>query len=346
MTKTPFKHSKTSIDKAGNFLKSKTEGDLSSPLAILSDWRTYHVQPLEAFANTLRKRVKKISLSSNVVVAQRLKRTQSIIMKLQKHPTMRLSTMQDIGGLRAVLETMDEVKALVDLYRTSKTKHTLFSVNDYMAGPKPDGYRSIHLIYKVETTAQVFIEIQIRTHLQHIWATAVEVFGTLKQSSFKTGIGEARWLELFSMLSEVFVVKEVEQSPPLRTDASKERLLKKLKKSIKDLRAIEQLSVYTSAYKIISQHQRTPGRSGHYSLIILNSKDSTIEVKTFGAEQMEQATDLYLEHEKQFFQDSDINVVLVNTGNVKKLEAGYPNYFMDTKILVQYLSKIMLDEFI
>ena len=40
-----------------------------------------------------------------------------------------------------------------------------------------------------------------------------------------------------------------------------------------------------------------------------------------------------------------MNVVLVNTGDVKKLEASYPNYFMDTKILVRYLSQIMIDKF-
>jgi hypothetical protein len=49
--------------------------------------------------------------------------------------------------------------------------------------------------------------------------------------------------------------------------------------------------------------------------------------------------------EKEFYNEINVNVVLVNTGDVKKLEASYPNYFMDTKVLVRYLSEIAIDRF-
>ena len=52
-----------------------------------------------------------------------------------------------------------------------------------------------------------------------------------------------------------------------------------------------------------------------------------------------------MEEEKKNYNDINVNVVLVNTGDVKKLEASYPNYFMDTRTLVRYLSEIILDKF-
>lgn len=54
--------------------------------------------------------------------------------------------MQDVGGLRAILEAVDEVNDLVELYRTSRSRHKLFALHDYISTPKVDGYRSIHLV--------------------------------------------------------------------------------------------------------------------------------------------------------------------------------------------------------
>lgn len=107
----------------------------------------------------------------------------------------------------------------------------------------------------------------------------------------------------------------------------------------------ENLSAYTVVYKTISKNTAT-GRKGHYSLIILNSKDNTTSLQTYGASQFDMAVQAYLELERKHFEDKQINVVLVNTGDIKKLELSYPNYFMDTKILVRNLSLIMLGQFI
>lgn len=119
----------------------------------------------------------------------------------------------------------------------------------------------------------------------------------------------------------------------------------KLKEIITDLKAIEQLNVYTAIYRITSSEVKEKGRTGHYCLILLNSSKSTISIQTFGVNQIEEATSIYMDMEKKFYNDINMNVVLVNTGDVKKLEASYPNYFMDTKALVRYLSQIMIDKF-
>lgn len=72
--------SKTKIDKAGQrLLKQSSNEEYNEALETLSLWRSYHAGPLSTFAQSLKTRVKKISSSNNSVVAQRLKRTPSIV---------------------------------------------------------------------------------------------------------------------------------------------------------------------------------------------------------------------------------------------------------------------------
>lgn len=340
--------SKSRVDRAGEGLKeiiSLGDQDVKDSLQVLSKWRALHALPLNSFASVLRTRVRIISKSDKAIVAQRLKRTHSIALKLKTHTTMRLSTMQDIGGVRAILQTTQEAYDLVDLYRKKRAKHKLSILQDYIAYPKPDGYRSVHLVYQLNSDPKIFIEIQIRSYLQHIWATAVEVFGTLRNSSFKSGYGDKAWLELFAYLSSLFAMKEGTPVLKEHSSLSREEILNRLKKMIEDLKAIEQLSVYTSIYKITTSEPNQKRSSGHYSIILLDSHKSTISIQTFAANQIEQAMSTYDELEKKFYNDLGINVVLVNAGDIKKLEASYPNYFMDTKALIRYMSQIVLNEF-
>ncbi len=340
-------YSKRQIDKSGERLKINniSEKALRESLGVLSNWRAYHAMPLDTFAKVLKTRVKKISKSNNAIVAQRLKRTPSILLKLKTHKTMRLSAMQDIGGLRAIFDTVEEVLLLLKQYKFSKTKHTLAALDNYIDAPKPDGYRGVHLVYKLKKISDIFLEIQIRSHLQHIWATGVEVFGTLKNSSFKSGYGNKKWLEFFALLSSVFAIKEGARVLEKHKKLSKEKLLKRIKKMIKELRVIEQLNVYTALYKINSE--KVPrGRRGSYALVLLNSKENTITVKTFSTSKIEEATQQYLELEEKYFEDKNINIVLVNSDDIKNLEISYPNYFMDTKTLVLNLSLILMEKFV
>lgn len=340
-------YSKSKIDKAGETLKNPEhlEDDriILQSLNVLSNWRGVHAMPLDTFAKVLKTRAQKIY--PHAIVAQRLKRTSSILLKLKNHKTMRLSAMQDIGGLRSILENVEMVYKLLTLYKRSKSKHQLFSLDDYIENPKKDGYRGIHLVYKLKKNPSLYIEIQLRSQLQHIWATGVEVFGTLKNSSFKSGQGNKRWLEFFEFLSSVFAIKENRPTLKQHQSLSKEDLIQALKNLINELQVIDNLNVYTAVYQtIIDKPER--GRKGHYSLILLNSRDNTISLKTFSSNQFDAASKAYLDLEREHFNDKQINIVLVNTGDLKKLEESYPNYFMDTKILVRNLSLIRLGKFI
>lgn len=113
---------------------------------VLSNWRACHGYPINTFQATLRLKLK--TIDKNAIVAQRLKRAPSVIAKLQRFPTMKLTQMQDIGGLRAVVSSVARVRRLEANYRESAFKHELASSKDYIDKPKSDGYRSIHLVFR------------------------------------------------------------------------------------------------------------------------------------------------------------------------------------------------------
>lgn len=58
---------------------------------------------------------------------------------------MALSKMEDIGGVRAVLRAQGQVDAIRHEIERQK-RWTVRRVRDYIAQPKEDGYRAIHVI--------------------------------------------------------------------------------------------------------------------------------------------------------------------------------------------------------
>lgn len=121
----------------------------------------------------------------------------SIIDKLKRFDSLELSRMQDIGGLRIVVPTIDDIKKVHDRLLRKTSTLSLSNEKDYINrdGPKSDGYRSVHMIFKYKSKkhpelTHYNIEIQIRTQLQHCFATTVETLGMIDNESYKTGKGE------------------------------------------------------------------------------------------------------------------------------------------------------------
>lgn len=134
-------------------------------------------------------------MDANCLIAQRIKRLSSIAHKLVRYPTMTLSQMQDIGGCRAILGSVESVENVVNLYKNSDLKHQRVQIDDYIESPKKSGYRGVHLIYRYfsdrkGTYNTLKIEIQVRSQFQHAWAAAVETVGTFVQQALKSSMGE------------------------------------------------------------------------------------------------------------------------------------------------------------
>jgi RelA/SpoT family protein len=163
--------------------------------------------PFEGPINVLRNKVYnelvRLGLVPPAILAHRLKRASSILAKLRRMPKLKLSRMQDIGGLRAVVLTLENARALQEACGGFVALR-----DDYISQPKPTGYRGVHLIFRHD---ELQVEFQVRTALQHAWATAVETMEILLGKPLKAGQGPDKWLKFFEITASAFA--HVEDSP-------------------------------------------------------------------------------------------------------------------------------------
>ena len=110
----------------------------------------------------------------------RLKRFASIMEKLERNGIpFSLDNIEnniyDVAGLRVICSYVDDIYVIADALK-NQSNIELIAEKDYIANPKPNGYRSLHLIIKVPVyfTNQVKnmnVEVQIRTIAMDFWAT-------------------------------------------------------------------------------------------------------------------------------------------------------------------------------
>ena len=115
-------------------------------------------------------------------MSYRLKRMTSILRKLLRlNSNFKLGTLDDIGGCRLIVSSVDEVYRAVAVLNEELGE---WKAKDYISRPQSSGYRSYHAIYQIpEGGISYRIEVQIRTHLQHLWATGVEAVGEVAVSN-------------------------------------------------------------------------------------------------------------------------------------------------------------------
>jgi len=83
--------------------------------------------------------------------------------------------LMDIAGVRVICPFSKDIYYLVDLLRSMRDTRIL-NEKDYVASPKPSGYRSYHVIMEIPVfysgkTENVPVELQIRTEAMNFWAT-------------------------------------------------------------------------------------------------------------------------------------------------------------------------------
>lgn len=113
-------------------------------------------------------------------VSTRLKRTSSItekLMKLNKPVTLESieENIHDVAGIRVICSYIDDIYTIADAL-LKQDDITLVTRKDYIAEPKPNGYRSLHLIVKVpvffaDQRRDMKVEVQIRTIAMDFWAS-------------------------------------------------------------------------------------------------------------------------------------------------------------------------------
>lgn len=253
--------------------------------------------------------------------------------------------MQDIGGCRAVLQNMDEVNDLIDKYRRRDKGiyHKLKNKKDYIQAPKNDGYRSVHLIYKYFSDKNkeydgLLIEIQIRTKLQHYWATAVETVDHLTRQAIKSNEGEKDWMDFFKLVSSLFANMEGTPIVP-GTPANHQELKERVRILAGKLKVVKKMNEWTRFHKIIEEFEKDSKTNYGFYLLNLDLATKELKITAYKKEQEELANSEYSKHEERMLANKeDRDIVLVSAETAKELRKGYPNYFLDTKEFINVLN--------
>ena len=338
----PKYYSKSHINKAGSLLASKhiSEQEYVEAITVLNYWRFIHVNTLEFFKRRLD--VLSKNIDKNVSTIYRLKRQFSIIKKIKRSAnensgSTKLSRMQDIAGCRIVLPNITLMNKLRDdVIQQIPSKK--IKENDYIKQPKLDGYRGIHLVYRYDTTTEVnkfyngfFVEIQLRTQLQHLWATAVETVDLFTRQALKSNQGEQKWMDFFKLVSSAFAIMEETTHVP-NTPTNKNQLYSEIKSYEKELKVIERMEKWAHVVEKIPRKKKAM-----LSLLELDIKTQNIKIKLYTRNQVKGAMNDYAIAEK----NDDIDAVLVGTDKIARLKKAYPNYFINTKEFLSIIKSII-----
>jgi ppGpp synthetase/RelA/SpoT-type nucleotidyltranferase len=357
-------YSKNKIKNSGKKLIDNINDEES--LEVLSYWRTCHASSLEEGYQILRDNAQ--SVDKSLLLAKRLKRTESIVNKLKRlKGKVQLTTMNDIAGCRAIVSNEKKVYQLVNkLIKTSD--YEVF--RDYILKPRDSGYKSVHLIGKFlnENNIARPVELQIRTKVQHSWATAVEIVDLFTKDSIKTNEGTKEWSSLFRYASKVLSL--FDKNPfinVLKNEKNTEETIKKNqaqiyaffkkqchnKKSIeKDISEVyklckklglrEKFDAFSLSLKSTNEHIEQSPLNG-YVLIIIDKIDKNsfgVSSEIFPIDRFEEATAKYLEAEKNVLINKHFVTALVSTNAVGGIKKAYPNYFADATKFLEYITMI------
>ena len=126
-------------------------------------------------------------------IKTRVKKPESIYRKLQKlgyefSAENIQERLNDVAGIRVVCAFIDDIYTVADLL-ASQDDIKILKIKDYIKNPKPNGYRSYHMIVEVPVffsrgKTPMRAEIQIRTNGMDFWATLEH------QLRYKKGIEE------------------------------------------------------------------------------------------------------------------------------------------------------------
>ena len=127
--------------------------------------------------------------------------------------------------------------------------------DNYIDNPKESGYRGVHLVYryysdKKQDYNSLKIEMQLRSQLQHAWATAVETVSVLTQQALKSNIGTDQWKRFFVLASAAIAIRERTTSVP-GTPANHRELHQELQHIAGTLNVEDVLRSYVAADQFI-----------------------------------------------------------------------------------------------
>lgn len=128
------------------------------------------------------------------MIKSRVKKPISIVEKLNRRGLpvsleSMVDNLDDVAGIRVICSFVDDIYAVANML-VSQDDITVVAIKDYIKHPKPNGYRSYHLIIEVpvffsEEKRNMRVEVQIRTIAMDFWASLDH------QLKYKKDMGDA-----------------------------------------------------------------------------------------------------------------------------------------------------------
>ena len=245
---------------------------------------------------------------NNFILVGRLKRTNSIIRKLQrkKNYGMDLTRMSDIAGLRIIVNDIKDQNIIIE---TIKSNLQIDKIYDYRETEQ--NYRSIHLVLRENNK---YLEIQIRTVAQQTWADESEGFGEhAKQGFYSEQVG--LYLKILSD-----VVYKIDNIKDYKIENIYNHLFE-IKSPIK--------GKYSLIKKTFNNYKLITLEPPKYFLIVYDSLDSTlISEDDFDLDEKNEVFELYKYKSKLLDNDRyEIIFFISNLGN-QVLRVSHPRFFM------------------
>ncbi len=177
-------------------------------------------------------------------IKSRLKTPESIYEKLERkgYPATVENIreqLMDVAGVRVICSFPDDIYRLAELF-TGQDDITVLRVKDYIRNPKPNGYRSLHLILSVPIflsggKKQMNVEMQFRTIAMDFWASvehklkykkdvedADEIVGQLKICAHSIETLDYRMQEIRNRIDKRDAAPEMEKNILQKAPSGKE----------------------------------------------------------------------------------------------------------------------------
>lgn len=300
---------KGEIDRLGNQIRLENDTLGEKTLEELQKYRTSHKETLAQVFNVLCKLNRQMGKIN--IVTYRIKRIESIIGKLYRYPEMKFSRMWDIGGCRCIVNSNEEVYKLKKLIEQSQDLE-IRKEYDYIANPKEEGYRSLHLFVSTKDNPFV-IEIQIRNKVDHNWATLVEITDLLFDAKLKEFKKDKDLLRFHFLLSKRYQLTHVEKQ--------------EIAKIITKYNYLDKLSeVFSKNYiQIRKRWLEIENLHNHNYFLIETKKDETPKMTSYKS--FDEAEENYLNIYKN---TKNANVVLTHLPkpNYQQISIAYSNYIL------------------
>lgn len=336
------------IDKLGEAIK-KSDKLKSKDGELLKKLREEYANIEIEISKILKEQLSKNNISFSF--SSRLKKYISIKQKLKREKT-RLSKMQDILGLRIVIndnkylnynECLNDINSVVGIIQNTikiTERFCDFKIYDYIQNPKNDGYRCIH--YVVQYNNKYYVEIQIRTKIQHLWATTLETMSMLTGKNLKHEYKKDKLNHFFKLSSQI--IANIENKQPINFRLKYSMIELKYSNFLRD---IQILSIFSKALeasikKLLKQEgveliifelnlKKAREMRGKISKK-KDEQDIEQDIDKILKINLQKNKDEALKHYNQLELNSkriEQDIVLIRVATLADLKENYPNYYFN-----------------